>query len=208
MKTLAALTAAFALALAAAPLRAQQTDYLTPEEVKLVRDTQEPNQRIQLFLRFATERLAKFEASLAGKPGEEPTSRDALDDQLNDFINAVDDTSEALEVPLERGGVDLHKTRPKLEEGLSDFTTRLQAIHKQFESQDTTLRYDLEDALQATHDLTEMAKKIPEGLIPPQQPAAVPGEEEAPVPGKPSLKRREEKEKPPPPPGPAAFLSH
>lgn len=206
MKTLVACSVALVLMLAALPVRAQQTDYLTPDEINLVRDTQEPNKRIQLFLRFATERLAKFEASLAGKPGEEPASRDELDDQLNDFINAVDDTSSALQVPLERGGADLHKTRPQLEEALADFTKRLQAVHKLYESEDIALRYDLEDALEATHDLAEMAKKIPEGRIPPAQPEAVPGEQETPAANRPSLKHREEKEKPPPPPGPTTLL--
>ena len=122
-------------------------------------------------------------------------------DLLNDFINAVDDTAEALDFPLQRGGVDLRKTRKKMQETVPAFLTRLQEIQKTHRDlAEGDLRYDLEDATIATEDLYELVKKTPDEPIPLRQPGAVSGdtEEEGPVPGKPTLKRRPpDKEKEP-----------
>jgi len=184
-----------ALLLAASPLAAQEPDYLTPEEIQLVRDTQEPNKRIALFLKFANERLALLESSLGGTA--DPAD---LKEMLNNFIRAVDDTAEVLEVWMDRGGVDFRKTRGLLAKTGAEFLDRLAKIQKTEAGQSEDLRYDLEDALMATEDLLALAKKIPEAPIPPKQPT-VAGEEgkeqpEAPA-GKPTLKRRpEEKPKP------------
>ena len=44
----------------ASPAFAQQPDYLTKEEVEQAREVQEPNQKVELFLKFADARLAAF----------------------------------------------------------------------------------------------------------------------------------------------------
>ena len=187
-------------ALAAAPLAAQKPDYLTEEEVLQVRDTQEPSARIKLFLGFAEQRLVTLEKALAA-PGQEAAGVDDLRDRLNNFINAVDDTATSLEVPLKRGGVDLHKTRPLLAKDCEGFLTRLEAVQKNPVAQGEDLRYDVEDATIAVQELLAMSKTIPEEPIPLKEPVAVsadPDEKPAPA-GKPSLKRRQEKEKEKPP---------
>lgn len=185
---------------------AQQPDYLTPEEVTLVRDTQEPNKRILLFMKFAGERLLLFEKALAAPPGEAPPGEAPADpaarkDMLNNFIRAVDDTAEVLQTALDRGGIDLRKTRPLLIKSGAEFRKRLEQAQQTEPGQSEDLRYDLEDALMAAEDLAELAKKIPETPIPPKGPvvAGQEGKEEeaAPPPGKPTLKRRPE---PPPKP--------
>jgi len=185
---------------------AQQPDYLTPEEVTLVRDTQEPNKRILLFMKFADERLLLFEKALAAPPGEAPPGEAPADpaarkDMLNNFIRAVDDTAEVLQTALDRGGIDLRKTRPLLIKSGAEFRKRLEQAQQTEPGQSEDLRYDLEDAVMAAEDLAELAKKIPEIPIPPKGPvvAGQEGKEEeaAPTPGKPTLKRRPE---PPPKP--------
>lgn len=198
MKKALILSVALGLAGVFTAARAQQTDYLTPEEITKVRDTQEPNERIQLFLEFAQQRLLRFEEALAPAAEMHP---DDLRDRLNDFINAVDDTAESLDFPLQRGGVDLRKTREKMTEAVPALLARLEEIQKAHpELAEGDLRYDFEDATMATEDLVELVKKIPDEPIPPRQPALITGdtEEETPVPGKPTLKRRppEEREKP------------
>ena len=201
MKKAFVLAVAVLLAGLVTSARAQQTDYLTPEEITKVRDAQEPNERIQLFLGFAEDRLLRFEQVLTPAAGAEETRPDDLRDLLNDFINAVDDTAEALDFPLQRGGVDLRKTRKKMQETVPAFLTRLQEIQKTHRDlAEGDLRYDLEDATIATEDLYELVKKTPDEPIPLRQPGAVSGdtEEEGPVPGKPTLKRRPpDKEKEP-----------
>ncbi|MFQ5695676.1 MAG: hypothetical protein ACE5HB_06785 [Terriglobia bacterium] len=189
-----ALILAAVLLVASASALAQRGDYLTREEVDKVRDTQEPNKRIQLFLEIAGGRLGQFEKSL-GAPGGEPAAHhDVLLDRLNDFINAIDDTAGNLEFALERGGVDLHKTRKKLLKQTENFLARLDRIREGHEIVRREFPYDMEDALEATHDLVELAKQIPEEIIPPKVPgvsaadAADPGTKPA-QPGRPTLRR-------------------
>lgn len=184
---------------AAAPAKAQQTDYLTPEEVAQVRDAQEANERVKLFLGFAQDRFGRFQAALAEKDAQS----DALDDLLNDFINAVDDTAEALDMAMERGGVDLRKARkeaPGRVRQLLAGVKEIQQSHADLAGSD--LGYDLEDAVMATEDLLALTEKIPDEPIPPRMPQAVSGDsEQAPTAGRPTLKRpsdrKPEEEKPP-----------
>ena len=189
------LAAGVALALASGPAGAQQPDYLTPEEVEKVRETQEPNQRIGLFLDFAAQRLSAFEKALVRVPGQEPPDPELWIDLLNNFIRAVDDDAEALEQAMGRGGVDLRKTRTPLGEKGEDFLARLERIQQTNEAASEDLRYGLEDAVEATRDLVALGKTIPDAPIPPKSPAGVatttPSEPEAP-PGRPTLKRKKE----------------
>jgi len=113
MRIARSLALAAALAAAAIPLRAQQPDYLTPEEVEQAREIQEPNKRIELFLSFAELRLAAFEKGLQPASEAERPRPWELRDLLNNFTRAVDDTTDNVEKPLERGGVELMKGRDK-----------------------------------------------------------------------------------------------
>lgn len=198
MRIIASLVCLFVLP--AAPLWAQQPDYLTPEEVQLVRDTQEPEKRIALFLQFADERMARFDAALLAASQAEEPDYDELRDRLNDFIHAVDDAAAALEVTLERGGADLRKTRKALDKKLAEFLAHIEEVQKSAVLEENDLQYDLEDATIALQDLQEMARTVPDQPMAPRQPRALESEEKAPAAGKPSLKRRpepEEEKKPP-----------
>lgn len=198
MKSAWLLAGGLALAVASTPASAQQTDYLTPAEVKKVRDTQESNKRVKLFLRFADERLTMFEKALVRAPGQEPIHPDVLRDVLNHFINAVDDAAGALEWALKRGGVNLRKSRDVVGKGGEDFLARLEHLQQIHEVAESDLRYDLEDAVEATRDLLELRKQIPDKPLPPVRPRAVgtstASERPAPA-GRPTLKRKEERER-------------
>lgn len=200
MKSALRLILLLALFAGAAPAGAQQPDYLTPEEIAQVRDTQEPDKRIALFLLFAQQRLDAFEKALTPPADQKPARLGELRDLLNDFIHAVDDTAAAVELPLERGGADLRKTRPLLLKKGEEFLDHLKQVQEKPAAKDEELGYDLEDATIAVQDLLELGKKIPEEPIPLKQPRAVESEEKAASPGKPTLKRRKEEAPPPPPP--------
>jgi len=198
MKTISLLL--LPLALLAVPALAQQPDYLTPEEVSLVRETQEPDKRIALFLQFADERMAKFDMALLAASKSEGPDYDELRDRLNDFIHAVDDAAAALEVALERGGADLRKTRKDLDKKIAEFLAHIEEVQKSPVLEENDLQYDLEDATIALKDLEEMARNVPDKAMPPRQPRTLESEEKSSAPGKPTLKRRpepEEEKKPP-----------
>ncbi len=189
---------ALLLAATPGPVNAQQTDYLTRDEVTEVREAQEPVKRVSLFLNYADLRLAAVEKILEAASGGKPPRGDDLQDAMNNYIRAIDDAAANLENFLERGGVDLRKLRQPLRESGANLLARLKSIQPPFEGAREVLRWDMEDALEATQDLLTLEKRIPDKPIPPKIPTMVgaTGEKEkTPVPGKPTLKRK--KEKPP-----------
>jgi hypothetical protein len=193
MKRICFLLVLIALAVAPAPAQTRP-DYLTREEVNLVRKAQEPDKRILLFLKFADQRLARFEEGLQAKDDH---YEDMLRDRLNDFINAIDDAAVSLEIALERGGTDLRKTREKLLEIVNGFITRVETAQQaRQEVLQGDLRYDVEDALMAMNDLLDLGQRIPDEPIPPKLPqrAGPEGEERPAVPGRPTLRRSSDEE--------------
>ena len=199
---------ALILVAGAMPALAQRTDYLTPAEVTLVRDTMEPQKRIKLFLDFAEERLGSLEKELRSA-GQHPEKRSRkLTVKFDHYIRAVDDVAGHLEMWLERGGVDLRKLRKQLPKASEGFLARLTAIQQDNTALlQTGLRFDLEDAIEATEEMANLIEKIPDTVLPPSL-ASSEGvrkpKDAPPVPGKPTLRRSGEdssgqkpKDKPP-----------
>lgn len=189
---------ALLLAATPGPVSAQQTDYLTRDEVTEVREAQEPVKRVSLFLNYADLRLAAVEKILETASGGKPPRGDDLQEAMNNYIRAIDDAAANLEIFLERGGVDLRKLRQPLRESGANLLARLKSIRPSFEEARTDLRWDMEDALEATQDLLTLEKQIPDQPIPPKIPTLVGAaseKEKTRVPGQPTLKRK--KEKPP-----------
>jgi hypothetical protein len=70
--------------------RAQDRDYLTPDEVQQVRDAQEPNARLVLYTKFARMRIEYVDHLLSNeKPGRSILIHDTLEDYTS-IIEAID----------------------------------------------------------------------------------------------------------------------
>jgi hypothetical protein len=148
------LTVLLAAASAAVPALAQR-DFLTQDEVEKVREAQAPNDRLQLYVLFARQRLDQFQQLMAkDKPGRSLMIRQLLEDYTN-IIDAIDTVSDdAL-----RRKADIADGSKAVSAAEQRFRAQLQ---KAIDSQPRDLdMYELElkNALGDTSDSMELAQE-------------------------------------------------
>lgn len=140
-----------------------EKDYLSTIEADKIRDAETPNERIQLFLTFADDRLKKFQYELEHPSPNKHT--EMLNYLMNSYIGCVDDAADIIQVGLEkqdnvRQGVDLMATRAK------EFLPILQKYLA--EGPELELYKDnLDDAIEGTQDALNEAEKAKKKAAPP-----------------------------------------
>jgi hypothetical protein len=98
--------AALALVCTVAVCLAQDRDFLTPDEVDQVRDAQDPNERLALYIHFAKQRMDLVENYLAKeKPGRSIFIHNAIEDynQIIEAIDTVSDDALLRHKPIDKG---------------------------------------------------------------------------------------------------------
>ena len=160
-------TAFFLLALFYFPgaARAQRPDkdYLSALEADQIRDAETTNERIELFLTFAVDRLKKFQYELEHPSPSKHT--EMLNFLMNSYIGCVDDAADLIQLGLEkqdniRKGIDLMATKTK------EFLPILQKYAAEGPELDT-YKDNLDDAIEGTKDAQDEAEKAKKKAAPP-----------------------------------------
>ena len=137
---------------AALSIIAQDRDFLTPNEVDQVREAQDPNERLTLYVHFAKERLDLVHQYLAKqKPGRSVFIHNTVED-YSKIIEAIDNVSDdALRrhVPIDKGTIAVVNAE-------KDFLDELTKIQDNPPPDFDRYKFVLQEALDTTSDSREL----------------------------------------------------
>jgi hypothetical protein len=156
-----AVVAACILSFGVAFFAAGQTnkrDFLTTDEANQIRDKQEPNERVALYLHFAKQRLDQVTQLMA----KEKAGRAALvHDLLEDYTKIMDAIAGVTDDGMHRR-IDMTKGFASVARDAKDNLEQLQKIDDSQPKDLARFEFVLMDAIEATTDSYADAKKTPQ----------------------------------------------
>lgn len=137
-------------------LPAQRRDFLTAEEIDQVRAAQEPNARVQLYLKFAEQRVAQLNQLLV----RERAGRTALiHDLLEDYTRIIEALDTVADDALRRRA-DLAKGMAVVVPGQRALLDQLRRIEDSEPADIARYEFVLKDAIDATEDSIELNEDL------------------------------------------------
>lgn len=146
------------LMLLLSPAQAQeQPDFLSPGEADKIRDAQDPNKRIELFLDFAQDRLKKvqYELQLTTPQVRKP---DLLNGLLTSYSGCIDEAAERIE-DAQQKGAQIRPAIKDMEKRGKAYVQTLKTIEGANGPELASYKQSLDDAIAGTQDaLDDVAK--------------------------------------------------
>lgn len=134
---------------------AQTRDFLTADEIDRVRDAQEPNLRLKLYVEFARERVAVLGQYLAKeKPGRSALVHDTLEEYTH-IIEAIDTVSD--DALVRKVPIDIGMKEVATAEG--EMLTTLQKIEDSAPKDLARYEFVLKNAIDTTSDSKELSEE-------------------------------------------------
>jgi hypothetical protein len=143
----------FALLAVAFLAPGQDRDFLTADEADQVREAQEPNLRLKLYLKFAQDRVELLKQLLAAeKPGRTVLIHDTLEDYTH-IIEAIDTVAD-----------DALKRKLNIAEGMKltadaekEMLAELRKLNEKPAKDSARYEFAMQQALETTQDSTELS---------------------------------------------------
>jgi hypothetical protein len=132
---------------------AEDRDFLTSNEVDQIREAQDPNERLQLYLRFAKLRIELLEQALAkDKPGRSLTIHNTLEDykKIIEAVDSVADDALRRKQPIDKGMAAVASAE-------QEFLAKLNKIEPSEPKDLGRYQFVLQEAIDATSDSRELS---------------------------------------------------
>jgi hypothetical protein len=144
---------ALVILFAAGLARAQNRDFLTGDEVDQIREAQDPNARLQLYVQFAKTRIALVEQLLSKeKAGRTALVHDTLDDysHIIEAIDTVADDALKRKLDITEGMKMVASAEKEMAASLSKLDENPQKDYARYE-------FVLKQAIETTEDSAELS---------------------------------------------------
>lgn len=138
---------------AAGLLFAQDRDFLTPNEVEQIREAQDPNERLLLYVHFAKQRMDLIQQYLAKeKPGRSVFIHNTLEDysKIIEAIDSVSDDALRHNRPLDQGMLAVLNAE-------KEFLDQLNKIQENDPKDLDRYKFVLAEAIDTTNDSRELS---------------------------------------------------
>ncbi|MGA8231397.1 MAG: hypothetical protein WB795_07935 [Candidatus Acidiferrales bacterium] len=143
----------------------EKKDYLTDAEADRIRDAETPNERVKLYISYASDRLKKFQYEVS-RTVPERKREETLNGLLNAYSGCVDDAADLLSLEIDKGA--------DIREGLKEMVTQgkefLAALDKLQQAGGPELdiyKDTLDDAIEGTQDAVKEAETAQKNYTPP-----------------------------------------